>query len=138
MDKDKITLFIKQLSKDTLTQKNYWRRLTDYENTHPASNKPIFNMLFQTEFRRIDFASSYYCIAGKGTIFVLLETNESGRDGTLTSGYKIYLHDENANKMSQLQCDSGTAYQLVNSIHSYLAKEEADAEAFIDDYLSQN
>ena len=138
MDNAKIVKFIKQLSKDTLAGKLYWKRLTDYEKIASESNKPIFNMLFQSEFRRVDFSTSYYCSISNGTIFILDEINDSGRDGVLTADYRLYLYDEFQNKVFQLQCTAGTVYQLINSIHSYLANEEAGAESFIDNYLSQN
>ena len=138
MDKAKITQFIKQLSKDTLSGKLSWRRLTDYNNLDYSSNKSISGMLFQNEFHHIDFFASYYCPAGKGTVFVLNEINESGRDGTITSGYKIYLHDDTNDRISNLPCYAGTEYQLVNSIHSQLTKDEAAIESFIDNYLSQS
>ena len=55
MDEDKITKFIKQLSKDTLAKKISWRRLTYYENIRPDSNELISSMLFQNEYHHINF-----------------------------------------------------------------------------------
>lgn len=138
MDDKKITSFIKQLSKDTLDNKIYWKRLTDYQGIKPTSNKPIFNMLFETEFRHIEFSTSYYAIVNNGEIYLLNELTISGRSGTINSGYKVYLHSEASDKVSYLSCDAALVFQLINSIHSYLASEEADAESFIDDFLSQH
>ncbi len=138
MDEDKITRFIKQLSKDTLSKKISWRRLTDYGNMQPDSNELISAMLFENEFHHINFFVSYYSIVANGTIYILYEINESGRDGTITDGYNIYLHDENKNKVIPLSCPISTIYQLTNSIQLFLADEESDAESFIDDYFSQS
>lgn len=138
MNENKISQFIKQLSKDTLCSKINWRRLIDYENMNPDSDKPMFNMLFQSEFRQINFLSSFYANTGLGAIFLLLESNESGRDGTQTTGYHMYLQNYMNQKISLLPCSGSTIYQLINSINSYLSNAESDAEAFIDDYLSKH
>ena len=138
MDEDKITKFIKQLSKDTLAKKISWRRLTNYENIRPDSNELISSMLFQNEYHHINFFSSYYSIVSNGTIYIVYEVNESGRDGTITNGYNIYLHDEDKNKLISLPCPMSTIYQLTNSIQLFLENEESDAASFIDDYFSQN
>lgn len=103
-----------------------------------TSPEGIYYMLFQTEFRHIDFHSSYYSTIGRGTIYVLNEDIESGRDGTHTIGYKLYLQDDLKNAVYDLPCPKSAVYQLLNAVQSCIAKSESNAEAFIDDYLSQD
>ena len=138
MDNGKIKTFVKQLSKDTVQNKIFWKRLTSYENLDPRSNNELFNLLFQNEYRKIDYLSSYYSILPSGSVFVINETIESGRDGTLTNNYKLYLHNLMDRSIAPLPCDSVTIYQLLNAIRSSITKEESIAESFIDDYLSHD
>lgn len=138
MNNDKIKQFMSNLSKGTLSGNIHWKRVTDFGDLKPESNKPIFNLLFQSEFRHLDLDASYYAIVSNGEIYLLNEVNESGRDGTITSGYRMYLHSEGSTNILHLQCNSGSIYQLINSIHVYLADQEKDLESFIDDFLSQN
>lgn len=139
MDENKVITFIKRLSNDTVNEKITWQRLNDYQNMDATSPSEIFNMLFTTEYRHIDYHNSYFAILSLGAIFVLYEDNESGREGGIRSiGYKIYLQDESSNKVSNLPCPAHAVYQLLNAIQSCIAKSDADAENFIDAYLSQN
>ena len=137
MNKCKITLFINKLSEDTLKNIISCNRITNYENLQPSSNTAIFYMLFQNEYRRIDYPSSFYAFVGNGAVFVINEYSESGRDGSIISGYKIYLQDDFKNKVFPLSCPSSLIHQLLNSILSYLSVQEADAESFIDNYLAK-
>lgn len=138
MDNKKIKDFIKQLSKDTAQNKISWKRLVTYENLEFDSNKEVFRMLFQNEYRQIDYLSSYYSIIKPGTVFVINETISSGRDGSVTNNYKIYLQNSAKQSVSALPCDSVTIYQLLNAIQSSITDDKAISEAFIDDYLSGN
>lgn len=139
MDESKILAFIKKLSNDTANDKLSWQRLNDYANMDMSTSpEGISYMLFQTEFRHIDFHTSYYATIGRGAIYVLNEDLESGRDGTHTSGYKLYLQDDFKATVSDLPCPKSAVYQLLNAVQSCVAKSESNAEAFIDDYLAQN
>lgn len=138
MNENKIEKFVLQLSRDTLDNKIHWQRASDYEYLKGKSNPAVYNMLFQCEFRHIDFLTSYFGIIKNGAVFILDETNESGRDGTITHGYKIYIQDEINGKILHLPCASHTLYQLLNSIRVYISNEEHDTESFIDSYLASS
>lgn len=138
MEKQKIDSFIKKLSKETLDNAIAWQYLSDFENVDPDSNQDLFFLLFQNEYRRIHYDSSYYAPVNAGIVYVIHETQESGRDGTYTSGFKMYIHYDEAENISQLSCEQSNIYQLLNSIKSYMAKKEAGLEQFIDRYLSDS
>lgn len=50
MNNDKIKQFMSNLSKGTLSGNIHWKRVTDFGDLKPESNKPIFNLLFQSDF----------------------------------------------------------------------------------------
>lgn len=139
MDENKVLAFIKRLSNDTANEKITWQRLNDYQ--HMVSNAPnaLTNMLFECEYRHIDYHNSYFATVLPGDIFMLYEDNESGRDAGIRSvGYKLYLCEDSGNNVSSLPCPAHAIYQLLNAVQSCIAKSESDAEKFIDTYLSQN
>lgn len=139
MDENKVVLFAKRLANDTVHDKIKWQRLNDYQNMQNNKNSPLSTMLFESEFRHIDYHNSYFATINPGDVFILYEDNESGRDaGIRSTGYKIYLYEETGNKISPLPCPAHAIYQLLNAIKSSIAKSESNAEKFIDAYLSQN
>lgn len=138
MQKEKIETFIKQLSKDTINNKIEWSYLYNLKNVSQDSNPSVFFLLFEDEFRHINFDDSFYAPLPNGFIYILNETTESGRDGTVLTGYRIYLQQDEAEKISRISCEQSPIFQLINSINSYLIKEETDTENFIDDYLSNS
>lgn len=138
MTDQKIVDFIKTLSKDTLSNRISWKSACDYQNVAFDPDNSLSILFQENEFRHIDFLTSYYAVMNLGIVIVLSEENESGRDGILTSGYKIYLHDASNGVTSNLRCADSLSYQLVNSIQVYLANAESAAESFIDKYLSND
>ena len=138
MNDKKIVEFIQKLSKETLANRIAWKSVCYYQNTSFDADNSLSLLFQENEFHHIDFLSSYYAVIDFGIIIVLKEENESGRDGLLTSGYRIYLHDESTGTTSNLRCADRLSYQLVNSIQVYLANAESAAESFIDKYLASN
>lgn len=139
INENKVASLIQKLSKDTLDGKINWQRLVDYDNLDRKSNQALSMLLFQNEFRQISPMDSFYatCV-GDRDIFLINETVESGRDGTITSGYKIYLYNDQNKNVTTLSCRAAYLYQLLDSINSYLSRNEAEVESFIDNYLAQN
>lgn len=139
MDESKVIAFIKCLSKDTANGTITWQRLNDYQNPQVEAPAEISLLLFESEYRHIDFHNSYLAIIPQGDIYVLHEDNESGRDGGIHSiGYKIYLRDETSGKIEFLPCPASAVYQLLNAVNSCINNSESLVENFIDRYLSQN
>lgn len=131
--------FIKKISRESLEGKLSWSRMLDYEKMYPESNPELANIILQSEFSRIDFATSYYTIIKKAALFIVNETCISGYDKTTTSGYTAYIQDEeNDNKIYTVSCSQSSIYQLINSIESCLATEEREVDLFIDRYLQDN
>lgn len=131
--------FIKRVSKQSLDGKIFWKRMLDYEKLRPESNHELYNVIIQSEFSQIDFATSYYAIINNAALFIVNETSISGRDGTTMSGYIVYIQDEdNDNKVYAVPCEQGSVYQLINSIESYLATKEKEVNLFIDRYLQDS
>ncbi len=139
MDKSKVLAFIKRLSNETVKGNINWQRMSDYRNRVSTQPSKLDTMLFECEFRHIDFYKSYYATINPGDVFILYEDNESGREmGIKSIGYKIYLWNEHANDIANLTCPDSAIYQLLNAIESCIAKRETNAEKFIDAYLNQN
>lgn len=131
--------FIKKVSKQSLDGKILWNRMFEYEKLCPESNKKLYNIIIQSEFSQIDFATSYYAIIKNAAVFIINETSISGRDGTMTSGYVVYIQDEdNDNKIYSVPCGQSSIYQLINSIESYLTTKEKEVNLFIDRYLQDS
>ncbi len=138
MDNVKINAFINKLSKETINDTVFWNHLTSLRNISEESNPAIFYLLMEDEWRHISYIDSYYAIIGDGEVYILNETNESGRDGTVVSGYQIYVHQEGSQNTYELPCSQGDIYRLLNSITNNLSKRETELESFIDSYLSDN
>ena len=139
MDKSKVLAFIKRLSNETVKGNINWQRMSDYRNRVSTQPSKLDSMRLECEFRHIDFYKSYYATINPGDVFILYEDNESGREmGIKSIGYKIYLWNEHANDIANLTCPDSAIYQLLNAIESCIAKQETNAEKFIDAYLNQN
>lgn len=138
MKKSKIDAFINKLSKETIDDKIYWYYLTSLQNVSEESNPAIFNLLVECEFHHINNQDSYYAIINNGEVYILNETNESGRDCTVTLGYQMYIHQEGSINTHKVPCSQSDIYRLLNAITASLSKRENELESFIDDYLSCN
>ena len=138
MDTNKVQKLIEKLSSDTIQSKIDWEHAYEYEAIDYNSNTDISNIFLADEFRQIFFEDSYYAfVPSFATIFVILESSESGRDGTRLRGYNVYIQD-NTDHVVSPSCPQAPIYQLVNSIKSYLAKKEKPLETLIDSYLSSS
>lgn len=138
MEKSKIDAFINKLSKETIDDKIYWNCLTSLQNISEESNPAIFYLLFECEFHHINHKNSYYAIINSGEVYILNEINESGRDGTVTSGYQMYVHQEKSSNTHVIPCTQGDIYRLLNAITASLSKKENELESFIDSYLESD
>lgn len=138
MGKSKIDAFINKLSKETIDDKIYWNYLTSLQNISENSNPAIFYLLVECDFHHINHQDSYYAIINNGEVYILNETNESGRDGTVTSGYQMYVHQEESINTHEVPCSQSDIYRLLNAITASLSKRENELESFIDSYLSCN
>ena len=139
MEEVKIVSFIKHLSNDTVSDKIEWKRLDAYRNRTSDTPKTLSNLLYENEFRHIDYHNSYVATLtpGPGDVFLIYENDDPGRtESPHTIGYKIYLYGDSEKEASYLSCPAYAVYQLLNAIQSYIAKSEASAEKFINDYLS--
>lgn len=135
MEKSKIDAFINKLSKETINDKIYWNHLTNLQNISEDSNPAIFYFLFENEFHHINYSDSYYAIIGCGEVYIINETSESGRDGTITSGHQMYIHQEESINTHEVPCSQSDIYRLLNAITASLSKRENELESFIDSYL---
>lgn len=136
MGKSKIDAFINKLAKATINDKIYWNHLTNLQNIFKESNPAISYLLVECEFHHINYSDSYYAIINNGEVYILYETNESGRDGTVVSGYQMYIHQEGSINTHEVPCSQSDIYRLLNAIIANLSKRENELEAFIDEYLS--
>ena len=82
------TEFVNKLIKDTLAEKINWKPLAD---SLSIGEDPITDLLSIDEFHTVRFWESYYCKLKSGYVFLVSEINESGRDGSITEGYSLYL-----------------------------------------------
>jgi len=138
MDTNKIQRFIEKLSLETIQSKINWEHAYEFETIDYNSNPNVASIFFRTEYHQAILDDSYFApLYPNKTIFIVLESSESGRDGTYMRGYNIYIQSDD-NNISRIPCSQGPIYQLVNSIKAYLAKKEKPLENFIDSYLSSS
>lgn len=137
MDSQKTQTFIEKLSKETINSKIKWARATQYETMDYSSNPEVAKIFFSNEYCQIDFVNSYFASIQSGTIYIIFENINSGRNGICYRNYKLYIKTSD-NKVSPLSCKQEVICQLVNSIKSYLAREDQSLENFIDSYLSSS
>lgn len=135
MDSTTIISFIDKLTNQTISGSILWRYLSELETVTQESNKGLYFTIFQTEYHRVDFFSSYYGIIGNGTVYLINETFESGRDGSITSGYNLYLQKEGSDNVERLHCPQGYVYQIVNAVNATIQKQDSGIDSFISDYL---
>lgn len=138
MDPDVIISFVNKLSNETVRGVIKWNCLTNLETVTQESNKELFYLLFQSSCHHIDFLSSYYAILDSGTVYLVNETFESGRDGTVTSGYNLYIQSDDSSKIDKLNCLQAYLYQIVNSIQVTLPKNENTISSFVSNYLKND
>lgn len=90
-------------------------------------------VFFEHEWRHIDYKRTWYSLYNKDIIALVFETNESGMDGSIESGYNLYLLKE-LNKPIILPCVQSDLYRLENSI-SQTESEIPIIEDFINNFL---
>ena len=101
-------------------------------------NPELGIVFFNNEYCTIDFENSFFSHIDSANIYIVLEQIESGRDGSRVKNYSVYLQQKSNNEISKLSCSQAVIYQLVNSINSYLAKNESTLNDFIDSYLKNS
>ena len=138
MDINLADKFIKSISKDTLNGKISWKRMIDLEKLSPNSNEELYMLMFQNEYHHVNLTDSFYAPITNGTLYILDETSESGRDGTIISGHSAYIQEEDTYKIFQVECPQSRIYQLLNSINAYLGKNDMEADNFINLYFQSN
>ena len=109
------TEFVNKLIKDTLAEKINWKPLAD---SMSIGDDPITDLLSIDEFHTVHFWESYYCKLKSGYVFLVSEINESGRDGSITEGYSLYLQTLTERFLVPIMFDTVEVYRLKNAIET--------------------
>ena len=109
------TEFVNKLIKDTLAEKINWKPLAD---SMSIGEDPITDLLSIDEFHTVHFWESYYCKLKSGYVVVVSEINESGRDGSITEGYSLYLQTLTERFLVPIMFDTVEVYRLKNAIET--------------------
>lgn len=109
------TEFVNKLIKDTLAEKVNWKPLAD---SISIGEDPITDLLSIDEFHTVHFWESYYCKLKRGYVFLVSEVNESGRDGSITEGYSLYLQTLTERFLVPIMFDTVEVYRLKNAIET--------------------
>lgn len=109
------TEFVNKLIKDTLAEKINWKPLAD---SMSIGEDPITDLLSIDEFHTVHFWESYYCKLKSGYVFLVSEINESGRDGSITEGYSLYLQTLTERFLVPIMFDTVEVYRLKNAIET--------------------
>lgn len=94
-------------------------------------------MLFENEYRHIDYDISYYCPVVPGTIYLVYEIVKSGRYGTKTKKYQLYLQNDDNKKAVKVNINPTLIHQLANAVKSKDHTEELTT-VFIDRFINPN
>lgn len=109
------TEFVNKLIKDTISDKLTWEALTD---SMYIEGELVTNLLSVCEFHTVHFWESYHCKLKNGYVFLVSETNESGRDGSITEGYNLYLQISVERPLVSVMIDTVELYRLKNAIET--------------------
>lgn len=129
--------FMEKLITGTLDETYQWYHLTDLYGAEEESNEGLYYLLFENEYRHIDYDISYYCPVVPGTIYLVYEIVESGRDGTKTKKYQLYLQNDDNKKAVKVNINPTLIYQLANAVKSKDHTEELTT-VFIDRFINPN
>lgn len=113
MDSNFVVEFVNNLIKKTLSGDIKWRSL---ETVSAIDDTPISDCLSQDEFHTIYYYESYFCAVKQGLVFLVSEKNESGRDGSVSEGYNLYLQPRRGQPLSSVAFDISELYRLKNAI----------------------
>lgn len=127
--------FMEKLITGTLDDTYQWCHLSDLYGTEEESNEGLYYLLFENEYRHIDYDISYYCPVVSGTIYLIYEIVESGRDGTKTKKYQLYLQKDDNKKAVKVNINPALIYQLANAVKSKDNSEEL-ATAFMKSFIN--
>ena len=99
------------------------------------------NNLIENEFFKISYDKSYYTKTQQGTIYLIYEWFESGRDGIVSEGFGLYVQYLSENRVYKIDCSESILYRLRNLIEyaefpNEQQIENSKIQKFIEDFLS--
>lgn len=126
--------FIELLIKQTTAGELEWLPLAEDTQIDGA---PASDLLGQSEFHQIYYFESYYLPLQSGTVLLVSEFNESGRDSRFnTEGYHLYVKADVNAPVSSVLFDGPSLYRLHGAILGQ-AGPDAGATAFMERVLQQ-
>lgn len=129
------TILVELLLKKTLDKKLNWKHVFEVISEHDINNliSPLAYILFQNEFHTVDMNSTFILESEIGTLCLIHEISESGRDGTIDDSQNLYAIVDN--NTYQLDCDEPKLIRLVNAISEYIDPQK-DTKTIIQDFVS--
>lgn len=126
---------INRLVGETLDGSRVWDPVYPPNDELEQTNKNMFFLLIQDEWRRIDFDRSFQLHFQEGFFFLLYETCDSGRDSTKFCGYRLYAQPTTESPITLLVSDTTDLYRLKNAIEEKEILPPA-VNDFISEYLT--
>lgn len=131
MNAELISNFIERLIHETISGARTWYSL------YPVSedkNRSLYYALFETEWHHVRPDRSFMLPFEQGNIYLISETFESGRDGTVFDGLNLYVQPSTADELTLIMHDGVALYRLSNAILDTLNLPDVTV-SFIQDFL---
>jgi len=125
--------FIEKLSTDTKENKISWESLLALKDITEEKNYHLFYTLFENEWHSVNYSESFFASVDEGSIYLINESFESGKDGTITSGFNLYIQKNSSSQLIKINASRRVLYSLVNTINESVI--ESEKESFIKSYL---
>ena len=101
------------------------------------NNPDIYLLISTNESHSCDLQKSFYTDLNFGVVYLLYESSESGRDGTVIEGYNLYIQERDEygylthSEVKSLGYDDETLNILSQVIINYLSREDNTVDRFL-------
>lgn len=131
-------IFVQKLIDMTLNKKLTWKYYSDNTFTFNDENFKFFH----NEFCWLDSNSSFFTQIDDTTIILAYEINESGKDGSISSMYRLLVGEPGENGyIDEIKLDKEhypLLIELSYHIKGILGQMNPKAEKFIDNIIDNN
>lgn len=133
MNYAKIESLLRRLISETNSGCRVWLPVSA-EDLNTEKNSALYYLLFQNEYHRVDFESTYKLHFANGWFYLVREWAESGRDGTIFDGLNFYVQTAPEASITRLASDTAQLYGLKIAIEEQQALPK-DVSDFVDSFL---
>ena len=124
--------FVQRLIVETQSRSRHWYPIQPV--TEEDVNENLYYTLFEDEWHRIDYKTSYYLSFMNGFIYLVDEWEGSGRDGTTFDGYNLYVQPTTADELTLVMSNTKELDVLIDAISADRQPNKA-AENFMKAFI---